>query len=166
MACTSMWEFSPNFIIEPAPKSRSICVIAVLRACALPAESSPAGTANFVFFVDAIICSFHAAKSLAAFLLFYCPYYTPFLDACQYLFEIYFSVFGILSGILLFLDNFKGFNFPKQSKQKDAGELFEKSSPTPPQKLSHNDYLNKFVSFETDRRRERKVRFGFRKLAG
>ena len=46
------------------------------------------------------------------------------------------------------------------------GSFFEKSSPTPPQKLLHNDYLNKFVSFETDRRREHKVRFGFRKLAG
>ena len=46
------------------------------------------------------------------------------------------------------------------------GELFEKSSPTPPQKLSHKKHPNKFVSFETDRRRERKVRFGFRELAG
>ena len=33
------------------------------------------------------------------------------------------------------------------------GELFEKSSPTPPQKLSHNRYLNKFVSLHTDGRR-------------
>ena len=67
MACTSMWEFSPNFIIEPAPKSRSICVIAVLRACALPDASKPAGTANFVFFEAAIICSFHAVDSATTF---------------------------------------------------------------------------------------------------
>ena len=131
MACTSMWEFSPNFIIEPAPKSRSICVIAVLRACALPAESSPAGTANFVFFVDAIICSFHAAKSLAAFLLFYCPYYTPFLDACQYLFEIYFSVFGILFGIYLILIEFLLLVFPKKSGFECEQKAGDRWSPLP-----------------------------------
>ena len=33
------------------------------------------------------------------------------------------------------------------------GELFEKSSPIPLQKLSHNDYLNQFVSSQTDSRR-------------
>ena len=46
------------------------------------------------------------------------------------------------------------------------GELFEKSSPSPPQKLARNKYLNKFVSALADGRREVKPRFGSRKLAG
>ena len=46
------------------------------------------------------------------------------------------------------------------------GKLFKKSFPTPLQKLSHNRYLNRAVSLQIDSRRERKVRFGCRKLAG
>ncbi|MBO7274590.1 MAG: hypothetical protein J6V22_07015, partial [Clostridia bacterium] len=47
-----------------------------------------------------------------------------------------------------------------------VGELFEKSSPTPLQKLSHNKYLNEFVSMQIDSRREVKPRFCYRKPVG
>lgn len=46
------------------------------------------------------------------------------------------------------------------------GELFEKSSPTPLQKLSHNKYLNEFVSMQIDSRREVKPRFCCRERLG
>jgi hypothetical protein len=47
-----------------------------------------------------------------------------------------------------------------------VGELFEKSSPTPPQKLSNSNYQNRFVSLQTDGRREDKPRFCYREFAG
>jgi len=43
------------------------------------------------------------------------------LDACQALFEIYFSVFGILFGIFGFLIGFECIFFPKQSSFEDKG---------------------------------------------
>ena len=47
-----------------------------------------------------------------------------------------------------------------------VGKLFEKSFPTPLQKLSHSRYPNRAVSLRRDGRRERKVRFCCRKRSG
>ena len=49
-----------------------------------------------------------------------------------------------------------------------VGEPFlRKGCPhTPSQKLSHNNYLNKFVSIRIDSRRERTARFCYRKKSG
>ena len=46
------------------------------------------------------------------------------------------------------------------------GELFAKSSPTPLQKTSHKNQLNKVVSARIDSRRELTARFGYRERLG
>ena len=46
------------------------------------------------------------------------------------------------------------------------GELFEKSSPTPLQKLPNKKSQNRVVSLRTDSRREHKARSGYRKRVG
>ena len=46
------------------------------------------------------------------------------------------------------------------------GELFEKSSPIPPQKLSNKNYSNRFFSLLIAGRRAPNARFCYREFAG
>ena len=110
-ACTSICLFSPNFIIEPAPKSRSICFIAVASACFFPFSSSSVGTGSFPFLVDAIVVFLSSCLPCRLFsyltrLLYH------FFCRCQVLCKIYFSIFGIIKGILPFLDVMRDAHFP------------------------------------------------------